>query len=301
MLRIRAGIKTKTLFALCILTHLILSNPVLNLIESSGLSNRRIKENFALLTADEIEAAAGNWKHYPSTLGVDVTTITHLRGKKLKTDLIVARKPTDPEVFFKHIIAKILNEYFLKIGKYTYNHVPDFLTTYGRGYEGGYYYIFVKGNEGFPWEIIGSNGERIPVTLEEWDSFKSVFYNAGITMSDVVENTGNSGKNIVLEVDWQIGELYKQLEEGKIPSLPKYWQRIDYDTQSMPVKRGELEEFLKANQSQLYSVLGKEKFDFLNLAFRGYKFFGELKAEELVKFNKFLSDYQSQILKSYFP
>jgi 6-phosphofructokinase/ubiquinone/menaquinone biosynthesis C-methylase UbiE/poly-beta-hydroxyalkanoate depolymerase/phosphoglycolate phosphatase-like HAD superfamily hydrolase/DNA-directed RNA polymerase specialized sigma subunit len=125
------------------------------------------------------------------------------------------------DMFLRHVILKIMDDYFLKEGIYTVNHISLPL-----GYfKNSYYYLFTEGSEGWPTVLIDMNSpvySKTPVMMEEYHAFKGYLYCWGFDIWDIVDSDGDGGKNIIHR-DWNISRLYETFQ------LSKDWVLIDLD------------------------------------------------------------------------
>ncbi len=201
-------------------------------------------------------------------------------------------------VFYKHMVIKLLDEFFVKTGMYTREHIPVPLIPG----DDKYYYIYAEGSESVLWEIPGFS--TIRGKLEEFDVFCSAFGEAGINMaSDISEvEDGRSGKNIVLQWDGNIPDkIYKEAMEYNgwaIFTMPPTWYRIDLDARSCPVDYQKLHHFLEENSEKLQKVLGEERYRLLQLSWKAI-YAPEEFSQYQSEFNTLIARYQYEVLKEY--
>lgn len=195
-----------------------------------------------------------------------------------------------------HLIAKLLDEFFRKTGKYAHEHILPPLIPDGRTY----YYIYGEGSE-IMWEEPGPfvlRGE-----LEEFNEFSDAFSMAGFNMSaDLAEvEDGRAGKNIIIQGwDGKISEeAYQEaMETGwGIFTMPPTWYRIDLDARSCPLDSEKLHNFLTQNAEQLHQVLGERKYRLIVLSCEAFCNPQEFKKHHR-EFNTLLAWYQNEVLKS---
>lgn len=126
------------------------------------------------------------------------------------------------DLFCKHLCARLLDELFLREGKYTKAHIPIPVGSFN----GGYYYQFAEGTEGFPLEIMVDNC-RQPVRREEWNIFAGLFNEFGFKVhNDIADaSDGRTGKNIIF-LPWDIEKVYDTAV------LHADWKRIDFGAKS---------------------------------------------------------------------
>ncbi|MDD5691463.1 MAG: hypothetical protein PHC37_07210, partial [Candidatus Omnitrophica bacterium] len=178
------------------------------------------------------------------------------RKIKLPADIKVVmriNKDAKPgfDMFLRHIILKILDNYFLKKRIYTVEHIPLPL-----GYfRDRYYYVFAEGSEGWPTVLIDKDSDyrKTPVMMEELHLVKERLYSWGFDIWDIVDADGEDGKNIIHK-GWDISRLYENFQ------LSKDWVLIDLDGLVFRGKRffqsvGEAREGLKRNLGWQYELL----------------------------------------------
>ena len=160
-------------------------------------------------------------------------------------------------MFLRHAIAKKLDDYFFRIGRYHHAHVPRPLGSTDEGY----LYEWTFGKEGFPWEVIGDTYDREQVTLGEWRDAVGLFSDAGIALSyDVTDaEDGRISKNIV------VGEQGIQPFATKISNL---WKRIDYGSESLPIDYERLLNYITKHRSELIYNLNPDRVELMELAAR---------------------------------
>jgi hypothetical protein len=160
------------------------------------------------------------------------------------------------KVYFKNAVLSILDEYHVRSGNYTYPHIPDPLGSF----EGGYYYRFVEGNEGFPNSLQNDSNRYEPVEKKEWNRFVGLFNMAGFGVNHDVSDADDarSGKNIIMG-EFNFGSVYETF------TLPKEWKRIDFGTMSCPGNPDEFSSYIRENDVELGKTMGY-KHDLLKLA-----------------------------------
>jgi hypothetical protein len=158
-------------------------------------------------------------------------------------------------MFFRHAVIKKLEDYFFKIGLCGYAHVTRPLGST----EESYIYEWAFGIDGFPWEYVELEGEKIHIHLDEWDQFVAAFSAAGIDMSmDCTDpDDGRISKNIV-----------HQLAKPHVyqPRLNRIWKRVDFGERSARFDYDKLSKYLADNQEDLRMALKAGRFEFLQLA-----------------------------------
>ncbi len=174
------------------------------------------------------------------------------KGDTISKDLLFKRSFLE---FLRHLIAKKLDDCFLRKGLYKFPHIPRLLgfDTYG------YYYEYVWGIEGyFPLYFDEELSTYLPVNLFEENQAKNLFHNAGIYIfQDIVEPTSNYVKNLIIE-------------EPEIPLLPQeisnLWKRIDFGVKSIRFDYFKIEIYLKEKRDELIKYLGKKRYKLISLA-----------------------------------
>ncbi|MDI6860984.1 MAG: hypothetical protein QMD25_03090 [Caldisericia bacterium] len=157
--------------------------------------------------------------------------------------------------FLRHLIAKKLDDYFLRKELYKFPHIPRLL-----GFDTfGYYYEFVWGLEGYyPLYFDEELFTYLPVKLLDEDEARRCFHEAGIYIfQDIVEPTSNYVKNLIIE-------------EPEISILPNVisnlWKRIDFGVKSIKFDYFKINDYFKRNKKDLIKFLGKKRFSLINLA-----------------------------------
>lgn len=153
-------------------------------------------------------------------------------------------------VFLRHTVIKKLDDLFFRMGVYNYAHVPRPI---GSTNKGGYLYEWVFGTEGFVTSYIDDETfMSIPVTVDDWNVVSGAFNQAGIAIfHDIADaEDGRWTKNIIVE-------------EPELPLIPehisKMWKRIDFGSESLPIKFDKLESFLNENERKIKKYLGKSR------------------------------------------
>ena len=153
------------------------------------------------------------------------------------------------DLFCKHLILRILDEHFLRQGRYSHPHIPIPLGSFN----GGCYYVFAEGSENFPLSIATEHGQK-PVRISEWNEFTGYFgrfgFNAGHDIADA--DNGRVGKNVILS-QWDINEVY---ETG---TLDSGWKRIDFGSRSLPF---DYDKFMQAVEEKKADLTGQMQDDY---------------------------------------
>lgn len=150
------------------------------------------------------------------------------------------------DLFCKHLVARLLDEFFVKQGEYSREHIPIPLGSFNGGRISGYYYVYAEGSEGFPLEIMDDEYRQVPVHINEWFPFVERFCSFGFGVnSDIADPIdGRTGKNIVFS-SWDVGELYRTC------CLPSEWKRIDLGEVSCPFRYEKFVEEMARRESEL--------------------------------------------------
>lgn len=174
------------------------------------------------------------------------------KGDTISKELLFKRSFLE---FLRHLIAKKLDDFFLRKGLYKFPHIPRLL-----GFDTfGYYYEYVWGIEGyFPLYFDEELSTYLPVNLYEENEAKNLFHNAGIYIfQDIVEPTSNYVKNLIIE-------------EPEIPLLPQeisnLWKRIDFGVKSIRFDYFKIENYLNENREELIKYLGIKRYKLISLA-----------------------------------
>lgn len=281
------------LLLFCSFDHQILSGyfsgDIFNSFSDSLRRVKNISDNtLFLFTEDEIErsvAQAGGWQgEYP----VLHATVNEIGGVKLSQPLTIAKKESNWNTFYRHVVIKLLDEYFRKLGEYSYPHITEVLGVY----DGGYYYAWARGHDGFPWgelDIVDGEVVTVGVEIEEWSRFSILFYSAGFNMSNDTGDVddGRTSKNIAVDSSKVTNWLL-------IPA--QSWTRIDLDSRSANSNGKVLAEFLEQNDARLREQLGDCKFELLTLASKPLVALGPHDDRERI--NQLFSYYLQEMLKA---
>lgn len=166
-----------------------------------------------------------------------------------------ARSRDSTNMFLRHGIVKKLEDYFFRIGRYRFAHIPRPLGST----DDGYLYEWTYGSEGFCWEYIDEEYRSVPITLDEWNIAVGLFSEAGVSLSyDITDaDDARTSKNIILS------------EQG-LPAVPteisKLWKRIDFGSESLPIDYDKVLVFIKNNHDKLMHYLKPDRVDFMELA-----------------------------------
>jgi hypothetical protein len=184
------------------------------------------------------------------------------------------------DLFCKHLSLCLLDEFFLREGRYTQSHIPVPLGSF----DGGYYYEFVRGDEGFPLGILDENYNQVVVEIKEWIPFVNSFNSFGFGVeSDVADPMdAMSAKNVILR-EWDINSLY---ETGQ---LGPYWKRIDFGSFSCPFNYEKFKNEIGTRKNDLTNCLGDENY---RLALSSAEFF----VNERIQDQK-MEDFYELVLK----
>jgi len=185
------------------------------------------------------------------------------------------------DLFCKHLVLSLLDKNFIKRGIYQHHHIPLPLGSFN----GGYYYEFAEGIEGFPLEYIDTeNDYRItPVQISEWYKFYGLFDSVGFNVgADITDpNDGRSGKNMVF-LPWTIN--YET--EGLHP----FWKRIDVGSASLPFNYEKFEKNIQELRPNL-----NEDFITINLAAKFYHLNGNINIQEQKELEKRVHEFRSDL------
>lgn len=155
-----------------------------------------------------------------------------------------------------HAILKKLDDYYARTGKYSFAHVARPLGSTADAC----IYEFVHGSEGFPWEVQIEGGARVPVKLDDWNIFTSLYWQAGIDVTrDITDpDWGSVSKNI-------IHPFSDPNYSSGYPTLNEFWGRIDFGKSSLHIDYDKLLGYLHDNEASLKDVLdrGDRRFEML--------------------------------------
>jgi hypothetical protein len=185
------------------------------------------------------------------------------------------------DLFFKHLVARLLEELFLKEGKYSNQHIPIPLGSFNNTHEAGYYYKYAEGSEGFPFELQGDKDvdyRQISVDIKELNSFFGLFNDFGFSVeNDIADATnGKIGKNIIMS-EYSTKELYRTY------TLHPLWKRIDFGSKSCPFDYDKFVKEMTQRESELKVKMGKNYSLALSSA-EYYHTFGTMTEDEFKKF-----------------
>ena len=190
------------------------------------------------------------------------------------------------EMFLRHTLIKKLEDYFFKKGFYKYAHVTRPLGSTDRAY----IYEWAFGRDGFPWSYLNETGDSIYIRLDDWDSFNSIFLEAGIDLQSDCTNPDNGAisQNIVHQL--HLGANAAQ------PKLNRLWKRIDFGPRSIRLDYDSLLDYLTKNEKDIRETLRVGRYDMMVLAciyFVKRESFG---AKEREKLNMLVLDYRFSTL-----
>ncbi len=190
------------------------------------------------------------------------------------------------EMFLRHTLIKKLEDYFFKKGFYKYAHVTRPLGSTDRAY----IYEWAFGRDGFPWSYLNETGDSIYIRLDDWDSFNSIFLEAGIDLQSDCTNPDNGAisQNIVHQL--HLGANAAQ------PKLNRLWKRIDFGPRSIRLDYDSLLDYLAKNEKDIRETLRVGRYDMMVLAciyFVKRESFG---AKEREKLNMLVLDYRFSTL-----
>lgn len=128
------------------------------------------------------------------------------------------------DLFCKHLVFRILDDYFVNTRKYSQNHIPIPLGSFNDSNESGYYYKFVEGDEEVSLTFIDEDYKQREFVVDEWNTFIGLFNTFGIDLGrDITQyDDKNVGKNVIYS------DL-RDLDRGRIGSD---WKRIDFGSAS---------------------------------------------------------------------
>jgi len=189
------------------------------------------------------------------------------------------------DLFCKNLALKLLEKFFIREGKYKTEHIPVPIGSFN----GGYYYLFVEGSEGFPLEIIDDDFRRVPVEIEGWDVFTGLFNSFGFSVERDIADAldGRTGKNIIFS-EWDMKEVYRT---GK---LHKNWKRIDFGSVSCPFDYSKFQRTMLERGTELISKM-KEDYSLAFLAAQYYLLNQKLPSVQLSELEKRALEFRSRL------
>ncbi len=209
----------------------------------------------------------GRWFYSGGVGKISFGEVRYLKGIRFDPPLEVVMKKSSG--FFKHLIASILNEYWLKMGKIDARNVPYVLSYYN---EFGYFYEYRPAGE------LGEdspNGTPIMHRLRE----------AGMDMWDVTDpDDACIGKHYIFGPEFD-------------PKTHRDGWLVDYE--ALHINHNRFQEFLHKNAQEMKKVLGY-KFELLMVAYNLLRFFDpspEEKTQFQERFVELFSEYQKEIWK----
>lgn len=166
--------------------------------------------------------------------------------------------------YLTHSLIKKLEDYFKRKGFYNYAHIPrpfGSISKEGENRWEAYFYEWAEGNEGFMWKIAQPDGEggvkKIPVMLNDWNTFIGVFSEAGIDLQYDTTDPHNQdkSKNIIYQFP------VKPSDTG----MSSVWKRIDFGPESIRINYEQLSKFLHDNRQDMINILRNERYRMLEL------------------------------------
>lgn len=200
------------------------------------------------------------------------------------------------KTFLKHVIIKKLEDYFYRTRVYMFSHIPRPLGSVSRVDDDPYeacLYEWAFGTEGFSWEYVDQEGNSELVRLQDWDSFKASFNNAGIDMGlDCADpDDGRISQNI-------IHQYPAYIEDGR--QMNPLWKRIDFGSRSINIDFDKLTAFLQDNREELTNALRNERYEMLLLVVdyleKGIK---KMKELDIGRLDALVGDYRRSNLRHY--
>jgi len=193
---------------------------------------------------------------YRVPLGLNISEENEINNtkNKLRLDNISSRDALN--VFLRHSLLKKLDDYFFRRGDYMYAHIPRPL---GSTDEGGYIYEWAHGSEGFNSEYWDENHNcMMPIEIDEWNIVAKKFNSSGISIfHDTADaNDGRFTKNLIVQ----------EPEPSAYPNLiTKLWKRIDFGSESLPIKFDLLKKFINDKKDDLIRYIKPERVEMVKL------------------------------------
>ena len=189
----------------------------------------------------------------PRSIAVDEIDDTY--EDILLSDLKSMATRNSVNLFLRHALLQKFDDYFFRIGKYRFAHIPRVL---GSKRNGVYFYEWVHGVEGFDPRYYDYDLKRfMPVIVDEWNICRSCFDEVGVDIfDDIVDTDGYYIKNVITQEPQAFyGEEH----------LTKLWKRIDFGPESLHINYHKTSDFLKNKKDKLKSVLGNNRYRMLSL------------------------------------
>lgn len=190
------------------------------------------------------------------------------------------------EMFLRHTLIKKLEDYFFKKGFYKYAHVTRPLGSTDRTY----IYEWAFGRDGFPWSYLNETGDSIYIRLDDWDSFNSIFLEAGVDLQSDCANPDNGAlsQNIVHQLHLGANAAW--------PKLNRLWKRIDFGPRSIRLDFEKLLDYLAKNEKDIRETLRVGRYDMMMLACKYFVKRDSFGAKEREKLNMLVLDYRFSTL-----
>jgi hypothetical protein len=166
-------------------------------------------------------------------------------------------------MFIKHTIIKKLEDYFQRLGQYSYAHITrplGSISVIGENAREAYLYEWAFGTDKFSWEYIDLEiGRSIPIDLHDWNRFNGAFLKAGIDLQrDCTDaEDGRISQNVVHQFPNCTGSNV----------LSCLWKRIDFGARSIRIDYDKLSAFLHEKEESMREIIRSERYEMLLLAY----------------------------------
>lgn len=219
-------------------------------------------------------------------------------------------------MFLRHMIAKKLDDFFFRTGKYMYSHVPrpfgSFSKLAGTSCEQlckescptpleqpceAYLYEWVFGTDCYPVEEFrcDDDGEYRYHAIRTLDFFEcsTCFNSVGINIQQdsTTSEDARIGQNIVQEHDLVLGED----QDIRSP----FWKRIDFGENSFRFDWEKLNQLLSDQRPRLVSVLRTERYEMLLLAMKFLTEREKITDREIGFLEALLGDYRRESMTQF--
>ena len=171
------------------------------------------------------------------------------------SDLLDMSVRNSVNLFLRHALLQKFDDYFFRIGRYRFAHIPRVL---GSKRNGAYFYEWVHGMEGFDPRYYDDDLMRFaPVIVDEWNICRSCFDEVGVDVfDDIVDTDGYYIKNVITQ---EPQAVYSE------DHLTKLWKRIDFGPESLHINYNKTEIFLNQNRDNLKAVIGENRYQMMKL------------------------------------
>jgi hypothetical protein len=196
-------------------------------------------------------------------------------------------------MFVRHTIIKKLEDYFYRLGQYSYAHITrplGSISITGPNPHEAYIYEWAFGTDRFSWEYIEpESGRSIPVELRDWDQFNNAFLNVGIDLQrDCTDaEDGRISQNVVHQ--------FPDCVNNNVLSC--LWKRIDFGESSIHINYDKLHSFLRDKEDSIRETLSSERYEMLILAYEYLINRPKMNEISIGRLDALLGDYRFSTLR----